>query len=191
MKKFLWLIATLVMAAPLMAQAPPQNPGQNPQGPPPDGQRKWERRGGPEMRGGERMGMTPMGAPFGMWWKNPDVAQKIGLTDDQAQRIDKTFQEHRLKLIDLHADLEKQEALLQPLVDADQPDEAKVMAQVDKAAQARAALEKSNASMMLAIRRVLSAEQWKKLQERSPGRKHFDGPGGAPPQRPQGEGNND
>jgi Spy/CpxP family protein refolding chaperone len=196
MKKVLWLMTSLLCVVPLVAQSPGQ-PGQNPQGPPPDGQRKWERRGGPEvrggeMRGGDRMGMTPMGAPFGMWWKNPDVAQKIGLTDDQAQRIDKTFQEHRLRLIDLHADLEKQETLLQPLVDADQPDESKVMAQVDKVAQARAALEKSNASMMLAIRRVLSAEQWKKLQERSPGRKHgFEGPGGPPPQKPQGEGSND
>lgn len=135
------------------------------------------------MREGGRM---PMGM-MGMWWKNPDVVQKIGLTDDQATRIDKTFQDFRLQLIDLHAALEKQETLLQPLVDADQPDEGKVMAQVDKVAAARAALEKANAQMMLAIRRVLTPDQWKKLKEGKPERRHFEG---GPP-RPGSDGNKD
>lgn len=182
MKKLLCFISALMLSVPLIAQSQNQQPASPEPGQP---HRNWER------HGGDRMGMSPMGAPFGMWWKDPEVAQKIGLTDDQSQRIDKTFQEHRLQLIDLHANLEKQEALLQPLVDADQPDEAKVMAQVDKVTQARAALERSNASMMLAIRRVLTADQWKKLQQRNPGRRHFDGSGGPPPQHPQGDGSND
>jgi len=185
MKKLLCLIGTLMLSIPLLAQnpAPPADGGQPPQ------PKKW---GGPGMmHGGERMG-TPMGFPFGAWWKNPDVAQKINLTDDQAQKIDKVFQDARLQLIDLHANLEKQEATLQPLVDADQPDEGKVMAQVDRIAQARAALERANATMMLAIRRVLSSDQWKKLQERSPGRRHFgEHPDGPPQQRPNGEGSDD
>src|SRR5438270_89580 len=183
MKTIRYSIATLMLALPLAVSAIAQNPqpgGGQPQKQ--DGPR-WERRG-PGMMGGERSGMS---AGFGMWWKNPEVVQNLGLTDDQTQKIDRTFQEHRLQLIDLHANLEKQEALLQPLVDADQPDEAKVMAQVDRVAQARAALERSNASMMLAIRRLLTPDQWKKLQERTPGRRHFEGPGG-PPQKPNGDG---
>ncbi len=66
-------------------------------------------------------------------------------------------------MIDLDAALEKQEVQLEPLMEADRPDEAQVIAQIDRVAQARAALEKSNAQMFLAIRRVLSVEQWKKL----------------------------
>jgi Spy/CpxP family protein refolding chaperone len=53
---------------------------------------------------------------------------------------------------------------LQPLLDADRPDEAKVAAQLDLIIAARGTLDKDNALMMLAIRRVLSVEQWKKLQ---------------------------
>src|SRR5438552_8923675 len=192
MKTIRCSIATLMLALPLAFPALAQNPQPGPGGPPDGGQPqkqdgpRWERRSPEMMReGGDRM---PMGM-MGMWWKSPEVAQKIGLTDDQQQRIDKTFQDFRLQLIDLHANLEKQEAMLQPLVDADQPDEARVMAQVDKVTQARAALERSNAQMMLAIRRVLSPEQWKKLQERTPGRRHF-GPGG-PPQKPGGDGSED
>lgn len=173
MKKSLWIIATLMISAPWMAQAQAQNPngGRAPDGGPPPQQGKWERGPG-RMHGGDRMG-TPMGFPFGAWWKNPEVVQQIGLTDDQAGRIDKTFQDFRAKLVDLHTNLQKQEEQLKPLVDADTPDDGAVMAQVERVAQARIALEKANAQMMLAIRHVLTSDQWKKLQERSPGRRHF------------------
>ncbi len=111
--------------------------------------------------------------------------KKIGVSDEQVQKIEKIFQDHRLDLIDLHAALEKQEVMLDPLIEADQPDESQVIAQIDKVAQARANLEKSNAQMLLAIRRVLTVEQWKKLRD-LPGvatfraRSRF-GPPAAPP----------
>ena len=101
----------------------------------------------------------------GKWWKDSALMKKIGVSDEQVQRIEKIFQDHRLQLIDLHAALEKQEAILEPLVEADQPEEAQVIAQIDKVAQARANLEKSNAQMLLAIRRVLTVDQWKKLRD--------------------------
>ena len=101
----------------------------------------------------------------GKWWKDSALMQKIGVSDEQVQRIEKIFQDHRLQLIDLHAALERQEAILEPLIEGDQPDEARVIAQIDKVAQARANLEKSNAQMLLAIRQVLTVDQWKKLRD--------------------------
>jgi hypothetical protein len=80
------------------------------------------------------------------------------------KKISQTFLDHKLKLIDLQADLEKQELRLQPLMDIDQPDESKVGAQIDLITAARGRLEKENAMMMLDIRRWLSVEQWKKLK---------------------------
>jgi Spy/CpxP family protein refolding chaperone len=117
--------------------------------------------------------------------------QRIGVSDEQVQKIEKIFQDHRLQLIDLDADLQKQEATLEPLVEADQPDEAQVIAQIDKVAQARANLEKSNAQMLLAIRRVLTVDQWQKLRN-LPGVSPFRGgprprppaPGFLPPEPP-------
>jgi len=101
----------------------------------------------------------------GKWWKDSDLMKKIGVSDDQVVKIEKIFQNHRLQLIDLHADLEKQEAILEPLVEADQPVESQVVAQIDRVAQARANLEKSDALMLLSIRRVLTVDQWKKLRD--------------------------
>ena len=103
-------------------------------------------------------------APPGMWWKNPDLVQKLTLTADQQKRMDDIFQKSRLDLIDLKAALERQEVLLQPMLAENPPDTNKVLAQIDKVAQARANLEKGNARMLLGIRGVLSPDQWTKLQ---------------------------
>ncbi len=122
----------------------------------------------------------PGGPDLGKWWKNSEIAREIGLSEAQRNQLEEIFLEQRLKLIDLHAELEKQETRLQPLIEADHPDEARVSAQIDHVLAARGRLEKANAIMMLSIRRVLSVEQWKKLeaiqQERHRMHGRFAGP---------------
>jgi len=102
---------------------------------------------------------------MGRWWNNPQMAEKLAVTGEQKKKMEDIFLEHRLKLIDLNASLQKAEAIMEPLMSADRPDEAKVLAQIDRVAQARAELEKQNARMLLAIRQVLTPDQWRKLQE--------------------------
>jgi Spy/CpxP family protein refolding chaperone len=136
---------------------------------------------GPEPHG---MGMGPHHRPFGAWWKNSEVVKELQLSDTQVKQIEQTFLEYRLKLIDLRADVERHETKLQPLLEADQPNEQQVSSQVDAVVAARGKLEKTNTMMMLAIRHVLSVEQWKKLQtiqHRHDGSRHMRdsmGPGG-------------
>jgi Spy/CpxP family protein refolding chaperone len=149
------------------------------------------------------------GGGHGRWWDNPKVAQQVGLTADQQKKMDDIMQQHRLKLIDLNAAVQKQQAIMEPLIEADQPDEGKILAQIDAIAQARAELEKANARMLLGIRQVLTPDQWKKLKtmraERTrdwrDGRDGRDGrgmrggrgpggpgPAGGPPTPPDGDG---
>jgi protein CpxP len=111
------------------------------------------------------------GGPPGRWWMDPALIQKLGLTADQQKRIDGLFQQSRLKLIDLSAGVQKEEAILEPLLEADRPDETQVLAQIDRVAQARAELEKANARMLLGFRGVLTLEQWKKLESEGPHRR--------------------
>lgn len=155
-------------------QGPPQGPG----GPPPGAGPQAEPGPGP------RPGRPPMeralhAGPPGRWWHNPDLAQKLGLTSDQQKKMDDVFQDSRLKLIDLNASLQKEEAILEPLIGADQPDESKILPQIDRVAQARAELEKANARMLLGIRRILTQDQWKKLQSDGPHPRAGMGPGPA------------
>jgi len=136
--------------------------------------------GGMGMTGpGPGMGMGPHYGPFGTWWKNSDVAKELQLTDAQVKKIEQTFLDYRLKLIDLRADLERQETKLQPLLEADLPNEQQVGSQVDAVVAARGKLEKTNTMMMLAIRRGLSVDQWKKLQtiQRERGQRYMRGRG--------------
>ena len=101
---------------------------------------------------------------FGRWWDNPHVAQKLGLTSAQQKKMNEIFQAHRQKLIDLHANLHRQEEILGPLIGADNPNESKILAQIDVVAQARANLEKEFARMLLGIRRQLTPDQWQTLK---------------------------
>jgi len=148
-----------------LAQQPPDAPA--PPAPPAPAART------PEAPPPPRPGRPPMerafhAGPPGRWWDNPEMARKLGLSAEQQKRMDEIFQQHRLTLIDLNASLQKEEAILEPLMEADQPEESRIVAQIDRVAQARAELEKANARMLLGIRKVLNPDQWKKLQAEAP-----------------------
>ena len=136
---------------------------------------------GPRVRTFEMRMRGPMGRGPGMgfhrhgmgsWWRNPAIAERIGLNDQQKEQLEKISQSSRLKMIDLRADLEKQQVILGPMLQAFRPDEAQVLAQVEKVSQARAAVEKARIQTMLATRNVLTEEQWTKLKDRGMGFHH-------------------
>jgi protein CpxP len=161
MRKARWLPVALLgiaLGSGLCQQSgppPPNGPAENGEPPPMEGRR-------PPMERAFRLG------PHGRWWNNPEFVQKLGLTADQQKRMETVFEQNRPTLLDLSATVRKEETAMEPLLAADQPDEGKVLAQIDRVAQARAELEKANARMLLGLRRVLTSEQWKTLQADEP-----------------------
>lgn len=143
------LAAGAVLAAAMAVNA--QGPGQEPGA------------GFGEHRPPMERALGPHGA-HGRWWNDPSMIEKLKLTDDQRKAMDAILLEHREKLIDMRASVEKAELGLEPLMHEDQPNESQILAQIDKIAQARAELEKANARFLLAIRGKLTPEQWKDLQ---------------------------
>jgi len=138
---------------------------------------------------------------MGRWWNNPRMIERLKLTDDQRKAMDQILFDHREKLIDLKANLERAELAMQPLLSADQPDRPAIEAQIDKVVAARADLERANARFLLDIRVKLTPDQWKQLKDmrthemgrmrdHGPGqrqwRQHRDGQNGPPPP-PDGE----
>jgi Spy/CpxP family protein refolding chaperone len=158
-------VAALLAAGTALAQGPGGDFGMGPHQPP------MERAMGPR-------------GDHGRWWNEPRIAERYKITDAQRKSMDEIYQQHRLTLVDLHATLEKAELALEPLVSEDQPDEGKVLQQIDRVAQARAELEKANARMLLDIRKTLTPDQWKQIRtDRS---EHRFGPGeGRPGERMQ------
>ena len=173
------LILCILLGATCFGQQPsPAGPLQGPGGPgrhPPGGP------GGPD-------GPLSFGPP-GRWWDDQVFVKKLGLSEDQQKKMDDIFNTNRLNLIDRFATVQKEEAILEPLVATDPPDESKVLAQIDRVAQARAELEKANARMLLGIRSQLTHEQWVKLKAERPPMHGMRGPheggpgpeGGHPP----------
>jgi Spy/CpxP family protein refolding chaperone len=147
------------------------------------GPREFERPPhGPEGPDGRDGGRGPGGphlqlGPPGRWWNDPDISKRVGLSADQIKKMDDIFTANRLKLIDRFAAVQKEEIIMEPLVAADPPDENRLLAQIDKVAQARAELEKANARMLLELRGQLTHDQWMKLQSERPPMHH----GGQPP----------
>jgi periplasmic protein CpxP/Spy len=100
----------------------------------------------------------------GKWWDNPRVAADLKITPDQQKAMDSILYDHREKLIHMQADLQEAELGMEPLMNADEPNQAAIEAQIDKVVQSRAALEKANAEFLLAIRMKLTPDQWKQIK---------------------------
>ena len=163
-------VCVITLAGMLQAQSPPADPG-----PPPAAAHG---RGG-HMRVHHEMGQ---------WWKNPEIASKLQLTDAQVSQLNQVFFDHKMRLIDYGAEMEKQDLKLQNLLDADQPNESQVSSQVDQVLAARGKLEREFTMLSLNLRKVLSLEQWRQLKTMrgaaGPGigimrfKRQFGGPGG-------------
>jgi Spy/CpxP family protein refolding chaperone len=111
-----------------------------------------------------------MEMPPGRWWNDSTIAQNVGLSAAQIKKMDDSFNGARDRLIDLDAAVRKAEGGLQPLLESDPIDRAKIMAQIDRLTQAKADLEKTNAQMLLDVRMQLTHEQWVKLAGMRPPR---------------------
>ena len=102
--------------------------------------------------------------PPGKWWDRSDVIKRLKLKPEQRKQMDQVFQELRGRLMELNVSVDREEAALEPLMEASPLDDAKILPQIDRIAQARADLEKAEARLVLGLRHVLTADQWKSLQ---------------------------
>jgi Spy/CpxP family protein refolding chaperone len=115
-------------------------------------------------RGGKATRGMMIRREMGKWWQNPDIVSKLQLNEGQISQLNQVFYDHKMKLIDYGADMEKQDLKLQTLLDADQPDEGQVNSQVDQVLAARGKLEREFTMMNLNLRKVLTVDQWRQLK---------------------------
>ena len=127
---------------------------------------------GPGNRGPNRQGKQRPNPPGnqqpnpinGTWWRTP-LAERVGVSPEQRKKLDDLWQQHRLRRIDLDAALQKAQVTLEPLWQADSPDEGKILAQIDRLTQAQGEMRKDEARMQVGERQILSTDQWKRLQQ--------------------------
>jgi TonB family protein len=102
---------------------------------------------------------------LGKWWKNSEIIKQLQLSEDQISQIELRFLNHRRELVGLNEELKSLELRMKTLMQSEHPDDAQILVQTEHVAQTRASLEKAYASLMLAVRKELTREQWAKLEE--------------------------
>ena len=102
--------------------------------------------------------------PEGRWWENERLATRIDLTDDQREQIRDVVYEHAHRMIDLGANLRKAELELANLAAVPEFDATAARAAFGRFQEARRALETERFEMLLAVRGVLTTEQWLEIQ---------------------------
>jgi len=119
--------------------------------------------GGKEGGGGMQM-------PRGAWWQRAEIAKKVGLTDEQKDKIQKLATARRKGMIKLRAELELLEVDLDPLLEAEKLDEGAINKLVNQMEAVRAKIGKNRIDMLIQIRKVLTRDQYLKLKQiRGPG----------------------
>src|SRR5262249_5849143 len=98
------------------------------------------------------------------WWLNDDVTAQLGLTEDQKLRVERAFENRREEIVSSTALLEKEEAQLARLLEADPINKSAILGQVDRVIQARGEVERINSAMTMEMRESLTRAQWMQLQ---------------------------
>ncbi|HKC25753.1 MAG TPA: periplasmic heavy metal sensor [Thermoanaerobaculia bacterium] len=107
----------------------------------------------------------PEGA-IGKWWKRPRVVEALHLTPEQQERLEAIFGKNRRSFIDLKADVERRQVDLEELMARKDSEPKKVSSAVDALEQAKLRLRKAHAMMVLDMREILTADQWRALLDR-------------------------
>jgi len=159
--------------------------------------REWKRHGEGRYRGMRgRRGRHGRGREFmvARLAASPEARERLGITAEQADKIQRQTDDFRKAQIRGRADLQLKQLELRELMRGETPDRAAIDRKMDELSAARAAQAKAEAHYRLDMRASLTAEQRQKLHEMMErggrrGRDGADRPGRAPGSGPgSGEG---
>ncbi len=128
---------------------------------------------GPEMSP-EKMSCpcSQMGKPGKMEMFRPELleklADKIGADTQTVTKIKDLVYNANKQVIDLKAEMERNQLEMRRLMDQEAPDEKVIMQQIDKIGAVEIKLRKNRISLMLSVRKLLTPEQRTKLKELMP-----------------------
>jgi hypothetical protein len=125
--------------------------------PPSLGAGRWG--GNRTMRGGLQLG------PPGRWWDDKDFAKSLGLRKEQQKKMDSVFDANKGAILDSYNALQKQESNLEATSREAKLDEGRIFTAIDAVNQARSALEKANAHMLLMVRQEMDADQLARMEK--------------------------
>jgi Spy/CpxP family protein refolding chaperone len=111
----------------------------------------------------------PPDDPIGRYLVPPDLimghSQELNLADKQRAAIKAEVQKAQSKFIDLQWDMKEETEKMVRLLQQTPADEARILEQADKVMAMEREIKKTQLSLLIRIRNVLTAEQMAKLEE--------------------------
>jgi len=108
-----------------------------------------------------------------------DLADKIGADSQTITKIKDLAYNANKELIDLRAEMDRNQLEMRRLMDLDSPDEKAITSQIDKIGAVEIKLRKNRINLLLSVRKLLTPEQRTKLKQLMPermGREQGRGP---------------
>jgi len=102
--------------------------------------------------------------PSGKWWRRPEVVQLLNLSDEQQARLESIFRSAANDLIDLKAEVDKQNIALRGELDQPQLDRTAIRRISAKLNEGRGRLFERELMMLVDMRSVLNDAQWNRLR---------------------------
>jgi Spy/CpxP family protein refolding chaperone len=101
----------------------------------------------------------------GKWWKHPNIAKELELTNDQQNRIEAIFSSYRPQMIELDSKLKEKEGKLRDTRRNPNSTREEISRLNDEVEGIRGNMRKVRVDMFLQIRDVLTPQQRTKLEE--------------------------
>lgn len=101
---------------------------------------------------------------LGPWWRDSHLAAEIDLDDATVDELEQLFLDHRLRLADLAAELDRARAALDFTRNQTDRDEGKLRNAEDTLYEVRSRLQTARAELLVEMRARLDGEQWAQLE---------------------------
>ncbi len=102
--------------------------------------------------------------PGWMWWRDESIKKEIGLTTEQAARIDGLFEQRMHDVEPFFAEYRKQQQALDKMLKEATASDTDVLVQIGRMQTPWLKVNESRTMMLYRISRVLNPDQYKKLQ---------------------------
>lgn len=109
----------------------------------------------------------------GKWWKHPEIATELGLSEEQISTIESIFDTKKVKMTEIKDKLLEKRRKLQEKIADPNAKKKEIDKQVEEVDKLILKLDKIKREMILEIREVLTPEQRSKLQEIWKNRKNY------------------
>ena len=102
--------------------------------------------------------------PAGKWWHNPQLAQRLKLTEREVRRLDRMYVETRRNLIQIKGAIERERFELDHLLESQSMDEPQVKSQFERLERERTRLADARFRFLLEIRKLMGPERFQHLK---------------------------